>query len=264
MIIWDSPKFFIRDAKLKNISPAIISSLASYGIETAADVRLKSHIKVPSVGIERSQELRLWVTKIETQFVYQSNGKDDAIENEMTKKIIFDHTRGLLVELQDKINYIKNLNKNIRSKMNSDIELFKINFMRRYQIVEDLKFNEIKANPLQLRPISKPSPTRRFNPLNLEKISSQYALGLGSNFINTTPTNAFNQQTVNLKINKQVPSIGVTPNPNSVNIPTTNKIPDCPNCNSRMIQRLAKRGINKGNYFWGCSRFPKCKGTRPL
>ena len=79
-------KFFIRDAKLKNISPAIISSLASYGIETAADVRLKSHIKVPSVGIDRSLELRLWVTKIETQFVYQSNGKDDAIENKLYQK----------------------------------------------------------------------------------------------------------------------------------------------------------------------------------
>jgi ssDNA-binding Zn-finger/Zn-ribbon topoisomerase 1 len=36
----------------------------------------------------------------------------------------------------------------------------------------------------------------------------------------------------------------------------------CPRCNSYMRRRLAKRGRNKGAYFWGCSRYPKCKGTR--
>lgn len=36
----------------------------------------------------------------------------------------------------------------------------------------------------------------------------------------------------------------------------------CPRCGSSMIKRLAKRGRNAGNYFWGCSRYPGCKGTR--
>lgn len=38
--------------------------------------------------------------------------------------------------------------------------------------------------------------------------------------------------------------------------------PRCPKCDSPMIQRKAKSGSNAGNLFWGCSRFPACKGIR--
>lgn len=31
-----------------------------------------------------------------------------------------------------------------------------------------------------------------------------------------------------------------------------------------MILRTAKRGTNAGNQFWGCSEYPRCRGTRPL
>jgi predicted RNA-binding Zn-ribbon protein involved in translation (DUF1610 family) len=36
----------------------------------------------------------------------------------------------------------------------------------------------------------------------------------------------------------------------------------CPRCGSSMVYRLARKGRNAGHYFWGCSRFPVCKGTR--
>jgi len=36
---------------------------------------------------------------------------------------------------------------------------------------------------------------------------------------------------------------------------------ECPRCGSAMIRRIAKQGINAGNEFWGCSRFPTCRGT---
>jgi restriction system protein len=38
--------------------------------------------------------------------------------------------------------------------------------------------------------------------------------------------------------------------------------PKCPLCNSEMVKRVAKRGDNAGKAFWGCSRYPSCKGTR--
>lgn len=38
--------------------------------------------------------------------------------------------------------------------------------------------------------------------------------------------------------------------------------PTCPTCQAPMVQRVAKRGSNAGNSFWGCSQFPKCKTTR--
>ena len=36
----------------------------------------------------------------------------------------------------------------------------------------------------------------------------------------------------------------------------------CPLCGGDMKQRLAKRGVNAGQYFWGCVRHPECRGTR--
>lgn len=38
----------------------------------------------------------------------------------------------------------------------------------------------------------------------------------------------------------------------------------CPACGGRMVKRVAKRGAERGREFWGCSRFPACRGTRPI
>lgn len=36
--------------------------------------------------------------------------------------------------------------------------------------------------------------------------------------------------------------------------------PSCPKCGAKMILRTAKNGGYAGNQFWGCSRYPACKG----
>ena len=36
----------------------------------------------------------------------------------------------------------------------------------------------------------------------------------------------------------------------------------CPLCGKPMVLRMARRGSNAGNQFWGCSAYPACKGTR--
>lgn len=38
--------------------------------------------------------------------------------------------------------------------------------------------------------------------------------------------------------------------------------PSCPQCRAPMVMRTATRGANAGSRFWGCSRYPACKGTR--
>jgi restriction system protein len=40
--------------------------------------------------------------------------------------------------------------------------------------------------------------------------------------------------------------------------------PNCPKCASIMVLREARRGTNAGQSFWGCSRYPSCRGTREL
>lgn len=37
----------------------------------------------------------------------------------------------------------------------------------------------------------------------------------------------------------------------------------CPKCGSLMVMRTAKQGANAGNQFWGCSKFPQCRGFVP-
>src|SRR5712692_770027 len=40
--------------------------------------------------------------------------------------------------------------------------------------------------------------------------------------------------------------------------------PKCPKCGAAMVKRVAKAGAKVGQVFWGCSTFPKCRGTRAI
>jgi restriction system protein len=35
----------------------------------------------------------------------------------------------------------------------------------------------------------------------------------------------------------------------------------CPKCGSEMVLRVARKGPNSGQKFWGCSKFPDCRGV---
>ncbi|MEA2091798.1 MAG: topoisomerase DNA-binding C4 zinc finger domain-containing protein, partial [Campylobacterota bacterium] len=35
----------------------------------------------------------------------------------------------------------------------------------------------------------------------------------------------------------------------------------CPKCGSELILRVARKGANAGNEFYGCSNYPKCRYT---
>jgi len=42
------------------------------------------------------------------------------------------------------------------------------------------------------------------------------------------------------------------------------KIPPCPKCGALMALRTAMTGKNAGSQFWGCSKYPDCKGTAKI
>jgi restriction system protein len=42
----------------------------------------------------------------------------------------------------------------------------------------------------------------------------------------------------------------------------TAAVPDCPSCGAAMTRRTARRGPTAGRSFWGCTRYPACRGTR--
>lgn len=37
--------------------------------------------------------------------------------------------------------------------------------------------------------------------------------------------------------------------------------PSCPTCGGAMVLRIARRGMNSGENFWGCVTYPACRGT---
>ncbi|MHB1305808.1 MAG: four helix bundle suffix domain-containing protein [Limisphaerales bacterium] len=41
-------------------------------------------------------------------------------------------------------------------------------------------------------------------------------------------------------------------------------IPTCPQCGALLALRTAKTGKNAGQQFWGCTKYPDCKGTMPI
>lgn len=40
--------------------------------------------------------------------------------------------------------------------------------------------------------------------------------------------------------------------------------PACPECGARMARRVARKGSNAGSVFWGCMKYPDCRGTRAV
>lgn len=46
--------------------------------------------------------------------------------------------------------------------------------------------------------------------------------------------------------------------------PTDSQPPNCPACGSLMALRTAKSGKTPGSQFWGCTKYPDCKGTAKI
>lgn len=40
--------------------------------------------------------------------------------------------------------------------------------------------------------------------------------------------------------------------------------PNCPQCGVPMVLRVAKKGEQSGNQFWGCPNYPRCRQTLPV
>lgn len=58
-----------------------------------------------------------------------------------------------------------------------------------------------------------------------------------------------------------VPQNSVPPAPTSTAAPPSTA-PACPQCGSAMVIRTAKKGQKAGEQFYGCTRYPACRGTR--
>lgn len=72
------------------------------------------------------------------------------------------------------------------------------------------------------------------------------------------------EATKSVTVEKPAITQHITPPPTSVVAPRLKRPPavKCPVCGGGMSVRTAKVGKNAGGKFWGCKRFPRCKGTK--
>lgn len=77
---------------------------------------------------------------------------------------------------------------------------------------------------------------------------------------------AFSPKSAGHSVSTRTPQAPIPPNNNQPVRPTVPRTPNnqtrCPKCNASMALRTAKRGRDSGSKFWGCKKYPRCKGTR--
>ena len=217
-------RFRIRDYKISQVGPAKLAALTSYGIETAADITPESVLAVAGFGPINSKPLLEWQQQCARRFVYDP--KPTAADQLAVNTIKAD---------------IQQRRQTLRQKLQSEAQQFgqgvqacKTLLKQGDPALEALHARraQIEADltylgiPLPPRP-SRPAPQR------------------------PTPRSA--PTTVHTPTGAQ-----------TVRSPTGATTPTCPKCHRPMVRRLAHRGSRAGKPFWGCSRYPRCTGTRPI
>jgi hypothetical protein len=216
-------RFRIRNVKITGVGPAKEATLASYGIETAADADPARVLAVPGFGPVNSRPLLQWRQDLERRFVYnpQPNATDQAaigaIRMEISRKVtqLRDQLTSGAKELWTAVQACEQMRKApdpLLSKLDAARAQFRADFA-------------LLGIPLPARP-SPPAPpnTPRARVVPVSPV------------VTTT---------------KARPSVAAG-------------TPSCPHCGVRMVRRVARRGRRRGRPFWGCTRYPACRGTRPI
>jgi DNA-binding helix-hairpin-helix protein with protein kinase domain len=218
--------FDLSTAGLKGIGQAKLSTLSSYGIDTAADISKARLQTVPGFGEALTARLIEWRDQKAARFVYNTAPNDsDRRESARISALVDAKLSQLRITLNAGA-----LDLEVRARRvqefaeREDAALIKLH-QRVAQARADLEYlNE----PIPF--VSPPQTNGQFTPSSSRS----------SPLTQTAPP---------------------SPQP-PTRSPSSGTTPSCPRCGSLMRQRLARRGRNAGSYFWGCSRYPSCKGTR--
>ena len=228
--------FDLSRADLKGIGQAKLATLSSYGIDTAADLQQSRLQTVPGFGEALIGRLMQWRAKHETRFVYNAS-ENDADRHEVRRiRALSEGKAGpLRVTLTGGAADLEMRARRVHEfAQREDLVLVKVH-ERLEQARADLSF--LGISPPTVDP---PQSHRRAGTTSGTSYGTQTA---------TRPT--------------QTPQRPGTQSP-PLRAPSQGGALPCPRCGSQMRQRLARKGRNAGNYFWGCARYPSCKGTRPI
>jgi hypothetical protein len=218
-------RFRIRNYKIVGIGPAKLAALASYGIETAADATAEKVLRVPGFGAINSNPLFEWRKKCAHGFVHSPNPTAvDQYELGKIKADVHQIRQTLRQTLTSDAKQFAQAVQACRNILAKTDPTLEALHKRRGQIEADLIYLNILLPPRPARPAP---PRKSSNP--------------GWNTVK--PTTRTQKTTIS---------------------PSVSSNPTCPQCGSQMVTRIAGRGARAGRSFWGCSRYPRCRGTRPI
>jgi hypothetical protein len=215
-------RFLIRDASIPGIGSARKVTLASFGIETAADVSTSAIKNISGFGEAMAAKLMAWRASHEKRFVYSVvPGSADAQAESKVKAEFAAKLAALRKKITDSHAELMQISSSINQKL----------------LVESPNISRIAVVRSQLK-------------TDLE------CLGIPVPLAPSPPHSFHSQSTFQSSSNSGTPQSS----PTSIHSPRGQVT--CPQCGSPMVQRRARRGRRSGSTFWGCSRFPRCRGIR--
>ncbi len=222
-------RFLLSRVKISGVGPAKMATLASFGIESAADVSYDAVMAVPGFGESLTGKLLQWRREHETKFRYNAmSDPSDRQAEDVVRAAAASKRAAMQSKLQAGLAALRAApSRLISNKSMPEPALMQALADRAQaeQICATLGIKTPPHSPLNLsvpKPI--PVPTNR----------------------STAPPHSAPSSTMQR---------GSTPGRLTSTI-------SCPICRASMVKRKAKKGPYAGKLFWGCSRYPQCKGTR--
>ncbi|OLU32834.1 helix-hairpin-helix domain-containing protein [Pseudomonas sp. PA27(2017)] len=217
-------RFLIRRAKIPGIGPAKTATLASFGIETAADINSRAVLSVPGFGDALTRKMLAWRQSHEAKFRY--NASPDASDVQ-AENAVRSASATKQIDLQNR------LRAGLAALQAAAPRLSSATPLPDQVLMQALADRAAAKRDCIALGIAVPAPAA---------VSIQ---------ITKKPTAQANRS--------------LTPAPShSATIGTVRPAASnrCPSCGASMVRRTARKGKNAGNQFWGCSKYPACKGTR--
>lgn len=236
-------KFLIASAKIDGISSLNVNALRSWGIETAGDIRRHNVRDVAGIGKVKGDALNIWSKKMSGRF-QGSQGLSSIQQAELNRRLegVNQKIRASEENLFRELGRLREICSKIISLRNIKDPYIEDMLKRRSKIVAEIR--AIRGNTFAIPDLPQ-SPVRHLRQATIYEANRIKAGSIIQFFQRQNPVTP-----------------PPTPRPKTSGSQLT--APKCPKCNSVMTQRLASRGANMGKYFWGCTKFPRCSGTRPI
>ena len=217
--------FPLRRARIDKLRTSDFAALASYSFHTAFDVKTRDVQQVQGIGPVKDANLKAWVRGLESKFQYSANyTAEDQTKFRAKQSEIVTKQKGE----DDRI-------KSLISQLQTDLKAYEVWRTQSHPEIVAL-FHELSQLECNIKAAGGAIPSKdSIAPHNL----STY----------TAPSSGNSSWGGPVRTPMQQANRGALP---------------CPSCGSTMQLRTAKRGRRPGSSFWGCSRYPRCKGTRPF